>query len=156
MKWMSGASAIMVCLVLLTGTSWALLPNFTKEELIQQSEGILLGTVSEVHSSWAADHSGIFTYVTLNVEAQFKGQPAGSQIILQIPGGRVGDITQAVSDAPVLEPGMKVIVHLYTQDTGYPGVYGWEKGVLKVQGETILDYSMTVEQFRRLVEKTAN
>ena len=155
MRWMAIAPAALVCLFLLAGTGWALLPNFSKEELIQQSEGIVLGTVLETTSSWAADHTRIFTYVKLEIHDQFKGQPVGEELVLQVPGGRVGEITQAVSDAPHFEAGMRVLVHLYTQDTGYPGVYGWEKGVLAVQGEAIPDYSMTVEQFRRLVEKTS-
>jgi hypothetical protein len=155
MKWIARAAATSVCLVLLAGTGWALLPNFTKVDLIQQSESIVMGTVLEVNSSWSVDHSGIFTYVRLEIRDQFKGQPVGQEITLQIPGGRVGEITQVVSDAPSFDVGQQVLVHVYTQDTGYPGVYGWEKGSLTVMGEAIPDYNMTIEQFRHLVETTA-
>lgn len=138
-------------LALLTGSSMALLRNFTKEELIQNSESIVLGTVQETRCAWAEDHSQIFTYVTFRVEDQFKGQPAGTEITLQIPGGTVGEITQVTTDTPTLEPGMRVIVHTFMQDTGYLWIYGWEKGVLTVQNGQIPEYLMSVEQFRNLV-----
>lgn len=154
MRWVGVVSATLVCLVLLAGSGWALLPNFTKEDLIRQSEGIVLGTVLDTWSSWNADHSSIFTYVKFEVQEQFKGQPAGKEILLQIPGGKVGDITQVTSDVPVLTPGMKAVLHLFTWDSGYLGVYGWEKGALTVIGDAIPDYNMSVEQFRRLVETT--
>lgn len=147
------ALGIIAGLLFMATASQALLPNFTKEELIQKSEGIVLGTIQAMHSAWQADHSQIFTYVTFHVEAQFKGAPVGQEMIIQIPGGTADGITQWVSDVPQLEPGMRVILHTFLQDTGYPWIYGWEKGVLIVEADAIPDYNMTVDQFRQLVEK---
>ncbi len=144
-----------VILVLQVGTSTALLPDFTKEELIQQSQSIILGTVQELRCAWSEDHTQIFTYATLKIQDQFKGQAVGETLTIQIPGGTVGDMTQWVSDTPKLETGMKVILHTFKQDTGYNWIYGWEKGVLAVQDEAIPAYNMTIEQFRRLVEVNA-
>jgi hypothetical protein len=144
--------AMLACL-LLASTGYALLPDFTKEELIQKSEAIVLGTIQNMSSSWASDRSQIYTYVTFAVEAQFKGQPVGHEMIIQIPGGTADGVTQWVSDVPHLEPGMRVILHTFLQDTGYPWIYGWEKGVLRVEHDAVPDYNMTLDQFRRLVEK---
>lgn len=159
MRWMKhplrGLTPILVCagfsLLLWTGTSQALLPDFTKEQLIQQAEGIILGTVQASYAAWTDDHTMIYTYVTLQVQDQFKGQPVGLQMVLQIPGGQVGDISGRVSDAPTFSVGQKVIVHTFMQNTGYNWVYGWVKGVLNVEGEVIPAYQMTIEQFRSLV-----
>jgi hypothetical protein len=147
------ALGIIAGLLFMATASQALLPNFTKEELIQKSEVIVLGTIQEMNSSWSVDHSQIYTYVVFGVEAQFKGRPVGQEITIQIPGGTADGITQWVSDVPHLEPGMRVILHTFMQDTGYPWIYGWEKGVLQVENDVIPDYNMTVDQFRQLVEK---
>jgi len=147
------ALGLMAGLLFMATASQALLPDFTKEELIQRSEAIILGTVQDMSSSWAADHAQIYTYMVFRVEAQFKGRPAGQEMTIQIPGGTADGITQWVSDVPHLEPGMRVILHIFTQDTGYPWIYGWEKGVLRVENDALPDYNMTVAQFRRLVEK---
>ena len=144
----------LLSLLVLAGTSAALLPEMTREDLIIGSETIVQGTVSEVRCAWAEDHSSIYTYVTLDVADQFKGAPVGSELVIQIPGGQVGEITQWVSDTPTLVPGMEVILHLFLKETGYLWIYGWEKGVLLVDNGTIPDYLMTVDQFRQLVKRT--
>lgn len=147
-------SALAACLILVAGTSYALLPNFSKEELIQKSDAIVLGTITGLSSSWTEDHAQIYTYATLRVEAQFKGQPVGQEMVIQIPGGTVGETTEWVSDTPELEVGMRLILHTFVQDTGYPWIYGWKKGALTVVNSVIPDYTMTLDQFRRLVEET--
>ena len=67
-------------ILLISGNALALLPDFTKDELISSSEQIVLGTVQETHSAWTDDHSQIFTYVTLQLTDQFKGDNLGSTI----------------------------------------------------------------------------
>lgn len=146
---------LMVCLFFFTSTSFALLKEMTKEDLIVAADAIVLGTVQEMHSAWADDHSQIYTYVTLNIEDQFKGDRLGNSVTVQIPGGKVGDITQVTSDTPKnLHVGAQVILHLFMKETGYYWVYGWEKGSLTVEDGTIPDYLMTVDQFRQFVNRT--
>ncbi len=148
-------AVLAVCLISFTMTASALLKEMSKEDLITASEAIILGTVQEVHSAWADDRSGIYTYVTLSIEDQFKGDDLGTEVTVQIPGGKVGEITQVTSDTPQnLTVGTQVILHLFTKETGYYWVYGWEKGSLTVEDGTIPAYLMTVDQFRRLVEET--
>ena len=145
----------LVCLLVLVNTSWALLPEMTREELIIDSELIVLATVQEVESAWADDHSQIYTYVRLEISDQFKGAPIGNQLVIQIPGGKVGEITQVTSDTPKnLQVGTEAVIHLFMKETGYYWVYGWEKGALTVENGTLPDYMMTLEQFRQLVERT--
>ncbi|MFH1862029.1 MAG: hypothetical protein ABH878_04375 [bacterium] len=137
---------------LLVGSSSALLPDFSKEELITNAEGIVLGQVRDLRCAWNEDHSQIFTYVTVAVEEQLKGSSSSSEILVQIPGGTVGEITLTVTDTPTLERGMRVILHTFFQDTGYLWIYGWEKGALVVENNAIPVYQMTVDQFRQLVQ----
>lgn len=146
----------MAALVLWSGVGNALLPEMTREELIEKCDGIILGTVQDVRCAWAEDHSQIFTYVNLAIQDQFKGTPVGSQLTIQIPGGTVGEITQWVSDTPTVVVGTTVIIHTFMKETGYPWIYGWEKGVLTVENGVIPEYNMTVDQFRSLVETTMN
>ena len=148
------AGLAVLCILAIAGTSAALLPEMTKEELIANSEAIVLGTVRDVQCAWAEDRSSIYTYVTLDIGDQFMGKSVGNELVVQIPGGRVGDIIQKVSDTPTLTPGMEIILHTFMQETGYPWIYGWEKGVLTVEQGTVLNYMMTLEQFQQLVENT--
>jgi len=144
-----------VGILLISGNAMALLPDFTKEQLITASEEIVLGTVEETYSAWADDHSQIFTYVTLQITEQIKGDALGNTVTVQIPGGKVGEITQVTSDTPKnLTIGSEVLLHLFMQDTGYYWIYGWEKGALNVANRRIPAYNMTVDQFRSLVEAT--
>lgn len=149
-KWLPA----LVSIILLTAASQALLPDISREELILRAESIVFGEVLKVSSSWNQDRSGIFTYVTLKVESQFKGEPAGREIIIQVPGGTAGDITQKVSDTPSFSPGMRVILHLFKKETGYFWIYGWEKGALQVIDGEIPAYRMSLSQFNKLVQST--
>ncbi len=145
----------LIALLMLAGTSSAVLMDLSKEDLINNADGIVLAVVQDVSYAWAEDHSQIYTYVTLNVSDQFKGESVGPTLTVQIPGGKVGDITQVTSDTPKnLEIGAEVILHLFMKETGYYWIYGWEKGSLNVENEAIPDYMMTVNQFRQLVEHT--
>ncbi len=145
----------LVCLLLLASTGSALLMDLSKEELIDRSDHIILAKVLDIQTAWADDHSQIFTYVELEISDQFKGNDLGKELVIQIPGGTVGEITQVTSDTPKnLEVGAEVILHLFMKETGYYWVYGWEKGSLSVHDNSIPDYLMTVEQFRNLVERT--
>jgi hypothetical protein len=128
--------------------------DLSKEDLILNSEAIVLGTVRSVESAWNLEHTSIFTYVILDVRDQFKGETVDRELVLQIPGGTVDGIIQKVSDTPTLAPGMDLIIHTFTKETGQTWIYGWEKGALRVEGEAIPEYRMTVEQFRQMVETT--
>jgi hypothetical protein len=144
---------IVVGLFLLARASSAVLANLTKEDLIRNSRDILLGTVVEVRSEWSAEHKEIFTYVTVNVKAQFKGAPVKGQIELQIPGGKVGEVFEKVSDTPTLEPGSEIIVYTFLKENGHLWIYGWKLGVLRVADNRIIEYGITVDQFRQLIHR---
>ena len=145
-----------VVLMLFSNESWSVLPDFAKEQLIQNSESIVYGKVISQNSYWSEDRRGIFTDVKLMVYAQYKGEPQGKEITIQIPGGKVGEITQVVSDTPTFQPGSKVILHLFTKENGRKWIYGWEKGVLEVKDDFIEDYQMTTSQFISLVKSLNN
>lgn len=139
-------------LMLFTSESLSILPDFSKEQLIRDSESIIYGEIISQNSYWLEDKTGIFTDVKLNVLAQYKGESLNGEITIQIPGGTVGKITQKVSDTPVLEPGSDVILHLFTKENGRQWIYGWEKGVLEVKDDFIDEYQMTTSQFDNLVK----
>ncbi|TKJ41296.1 hypothetical protein CEE37_06420 [candidate division LCP-89 bacterium B3_LCP] len=150
------AAAGMICLLLLAGTSSALLMDLSKEDLINNCEAIVQGTVSDIYSAWNSERTRIYTYATLTISDQFKGESVSSEIVIQIPGGTADDVTLTVSDTPTLELGMDIIIHTFTKETGHTWIYGWEKGVLGVVNGYIPEYKMTIEQFRQLVENTVH
>jgi hypothetical protein len=149
-------SLLLIAMLLLVGlnNSPAMLVDLSKEDLIRQSEAIVYGKVLEAVSAWTEDHTQIYTYITFEIWEQFKGAKLAKQITIQIPGGKAGDITCAVEDAPALLLGETMILHLFTQDSGFLWVYGWNKGALEVKNDKITAYNLTLSDFRSLVTKT--
>jgi hypothetical protein len=145
-----------VVLVLFASDGKSVLPNFSKEQLIDNSESVVYGRVISQNSYWSGDKRGIFTDIKLSVHTQFKGEPLDNDITIQIPGGTVGEITQVVSDTPTFQPGSNVILHLFTKENGRQWIYGWEKGVLEVKDDFIEKYQMTTSQFGSLVKSLNN
>src|SRR4051812_41051946 len=72
-------------------------PSF--DQLVQDAELIIQGTVSDVKSQWIGEggQRHIVTFVTVNVEDAVKGDP-GASYTLRMLGGTVGDETLEVSD----------------------------------------------------------
>lgn len=70
-------------------------------------QGRVLGTLSE----WTPDRSLIVTVVSVEVREVLKGRPA-PVLLVQIPGGVVGDIGLRVSDTPAFVPDEEVVLFL--------------------------------------------
>ena len=111
-----------------SGTS-PLLVGLSFEELVDQSDWIVIGTVMGQESKWNADHTNIHTLVTISVEEWLKGKPfttskdgkyssnplscqISDRLVVTTLGGSVGDIAQHVEDVPQFETGEQVLLFL--------------------------------------------
>ena len=83
------------------------------EQLSQETDLILLGTVISQVSAWNDQHTAIHTDVTVAVEEAMKGSP-GTEVTFRVAGGIVGDIGMRTSHSPVFQDGEQVIVFLNT------------------------------------------
>jgi hypothetical protein len=157
MKRLVAVSAVSI-LILMTMTldcTAGCLP-ITKEGLILESQYVFHGIVTDVISSWTAERSMIYTYVTLEVLDVYKGE-LGDEVVMQLRGGLIDGKGILSTDQPELEEGMEVIVHALLLDSGYLYHKGCEKGVYYVKDEVISDYLgrlvMPLDEFRDFVNK---
>ncbi len=99
-------------LVLTTARATTVVPP-TFDELVQEAQLIVQGTVTDVKSQFIGEGSNrhIVTFVTVSVEDALKGDP-GASYTFRMLGGTVGDETLEVSDAPKFKVGERDILFL--------------------------------------------
>jgi hypothetical protein len=110
------------------------------EEITGRAEVIVLGMVESAEGAWSEDGRIIVTRSTVSVERALKGGPR-AQVIVETPGGRVGDQTLIASGAPVFRAGDRVVLFLEPAGAADPGaaarhaVVGWNLGKMSVRRE---------------------
>ncbi|MCK4857145.1 MAG: hypothetical protein KAT58_04175 [candidate division Zixibacteria bacterium] len=120
--------ALVACLLLVTvSADAASVRKMSLPELTRNSEAIVIGTVTEVSSSWATDRAQIFTSVTLNVSESLKGNKSGVITFTQI-GGVVGDTRVSVAGFPKFVEGSEVLLFLANDPDGYIPTIGLGQG----------------------------
>ncbi|NOQ97758.1 MAG: hypothetical protein GQ561_06300 [Calditrichae bacterium] len=91
----------------------------TVEELTQESNLIILGTVQEVECRWENRVQGtINTFITVNVFDYLKGTDDSRVVVKQL-GGQIGDWGDVISGTPVLRKGDEVILFLVENKESY-------------------------------------
>jgi hypothetical protein len=80
------------------------------EELTDESEKVVLGAVVSQNSYWTQD-SLIYTDVVISPDVTILGDDEGT-VVVQVPGGTVGDTQMTVSDAPEFKQGERVLLFL--------------------------------------------
>lgn len=94
----SGAKAIMIQLSL--------------EELAEEADSVITGTVMSSQSQWNNDRTSIYTTVIVALENHLKGNPLPDQVTVIVPGGEIDGVMQIVSDTPAFKPGEEVLLFL--------------------------------------------
>ncbi len=111
----------------------AILPQYNKEDLIQQSDVIVIAQVIKMESLVAPskiNEKGIVTNVTLKVEEYLRNQSniSSEYITVQNIGGKIGEDSVYISGAASFTEGERVLIFLDTQEGGTFSVYGWMQG----------------------------
>jgi hypothetical protein len=102
-------------------------------------------------SQW--EDGNIFTYVSVSIEQYVKGA-GDKEVAIKIPGGRVGDIIQLVSDTPSFRIGERML--LFLKDDFFQ-VVGWRQGKFaiinrKVAVENVVeDETDFINRIRRIL-----
>ncbi|MGA8891618.1 MAG: hypothetical protein WB493_08625, partial [Anaeromyxobacteraceae bacterium] len=86
-------------------------PEVSVEALARRADAVVHGAVRGVEASWAADGRHVRTRVTLRRISTWRGD-APAVVVVEVPGGRVGDVAQSVAGAPEFAPGEEVVVFL--------------------------------------------
>ena len=120
------------CIMLLSqAESKAQVIKMSFKDLTERSTAVLYGKCSKVRSEWNDKKDLIFTQVTVVPEEYIKGN-LGSQTVITVPGGQVGDILYEVSEMPVFIEGEEVVAFIWTSPSGKNLVTGGYQGKLKI------------------------
>lgn len=126
--------ALAVAALLLAGATGAGASTFVRQsvgDLIRSSHGVVHARVTEVRSEWNADHTFIFSYVTLEVKRALAGTKHAYETV-RVPGGVVDGYRVVMEGAPSFEVGDNVVVFLGAWDDGQLMVEGYYQGLSKV------------------------
>ena len=134
--------ALLMGVGLFPGLGEMAMVDLSLEQLSQEADTIVLGTVTKRVSAWNNLHTAIYTNVTVTVDEAIKGAP-GSELIVQIPGGTVGDIGMRTSTAPEIHDRDQVILFLQTASVPasvagqYQGAYTVSNGTVTRDGQSV-------------------
>jgi len=90
----------------------ALMIKLSLKKLCIGADAIIFGEVKEIQSQWSLDGSIILTIVTLQIHETLKGKIYTDQVLIQYPGGEVGDLALQVEDTPSFRMDEEVLVFL--------------------------------------------
>jgi hypothetical protein len=131
--------------ILLAGVSLTTASTFLKVDiptLKRMSESVVQANVVDVRSAWNDEHTGIFTYVTLDVKGRLHGN-ADNQIVVRVPGGTVGDFTTKMEGAPEFEVGDDIVAFIARWQDGAPMISGYAAGVSRVHRDGLGNKMLT-------------
>ena len=129
MAWCSLVLVLGVC------TGHAAMRTLPMEDLARKADMIVLGTVTQQASAWDAQHTAIYTDVTLAVERVLTGPPE-EVVTFRVQGGRVGGIGMGTSNDATFRDGERVIVFLDTR-ADPSTVVGMQQGKFEVTDNTV-------------------
>ena len=104
----------------------------TFEQLVNGSQAVVYGRVTEVRSQWTADRRYIESVVHIDVLRGMKGS-AGESIAFTIPGGQVGRYLNVIPGAPSFAAGDLAVLFLTAQGPRLPITTGFTQGIYRVR-----------------------
>jgi hypothetical protein len=129
------------------------------DQLISQSDVIVVGKVGALKSEWNADKSRIQTVVTIQVSDAVKGAVDGGTLSVVIPGGEVDGEGEWYSHSVRFRDSEDVVVFAKKDAKGVMRVTGGEHGKFLVKdgtkaGSKIIPNVGNLEDFTAQVRKT--
>ena len=138
---------VLCSLILGTHPGHAAMLKMSVEDLARQADTIVVGTVTQRQSAWDAQHTAIYTDVTVAVERVLAGTP-GDTLTLRVAGGIVEGMGMGTSNDPTFQDGEQMIVFLDT--TTIPSsVVGMQQGKFTIKDNlvTLADETVSLEAF---------
>ncbi len=87
-------------------------------EILQGSESVVVGSVEEVASFWNEDRTRIYTRASIRIRETLKNGVSDEVIQVVVPGGKVGEITEIVTDTPSFSLGDESLLFLRKSSAG--------------------------------------
>jgi hypothetical protein len=104
------------------------------KEMTESSNSIVTGKCVKKEIAWNAKRTKIFTQVTVRTADLIKGDP-GAELVITVPGGRVGNTIYEVSDMPSFMEGEEMLVFVSKHPSGMNLVTGALQGKLSIVQE---------------------
>lgn len=149
MAWCSLVLVLGVCI------GQAAMRKLPMADLARKADTIVVGTVTQQESAWDAQHTAIYTDVTLAVERVLAGTPV-EMVTLRVAGGRVGGMGMRTSNDAAFQDGERVIVFLNT--SAVPStVVGMQQGKFALQDNMVTraDEAWSLDEFIAAVRTAA-
>jgi len=156
----------------------AILPQISQEELINQSDGVIVGIVKDLKvlktsSSVRPNEEDIVTNATIVVEKYISNPKnlSDKEITVQTIGGTIGNETMTAEESPTFKIGEKVIVALKKRNDSNNvfTIYGWAFGKYTVDSNdnignekesvyfnTVFGKKMNFDEFEKEIETIKN
>ncbi len=132
-KIISRTCLVIICFMFLSeAVSLAQVKKMSHKHMTEVSTAVLYGKCTNKRCEWNEKKSIIYTYVTIAPEEYIKGN-LGSEAVITIPGGRVGDIIYEVSEMPAFTEGEEVVAFVWTNPRGKNLITGGYKGKMKIE-----------------------
>jgi hypothetical protein len=129
------------------------------EQLVDDSDVVVVGTVSATSSRWNADHRLILTDAIVSVENVLKGDKNLRQAKVTQVGGQVGDMTLQVSGSSSFISREKTLLFLKNGLNGSFSIIGGKQGKHLIETEKInskIKLDDFVSQVEQIVSKKGN
>ncbi len=113
-----------VCVLVMCFLSYpslAIMEAMSTQELTLGSVIVVMGEVEDIEARWSLDGKIILTSVTIGNIDVISGETGHENVIVEYPGGAIGDIELKVSDTPSFSKGEKVILFLKSAQSEYYG-----------------------------------
>ena len=101
-------------------------------EIVNGSQIIVYGRVSDVRAEWTDGRRRIESVVTLAAADFYRGTPSRT-VTFRVPGGRVGRYKSVTVGAPEFRAGDEVVLFLKARGPAVPQVFGMNQGVFRVR-----------------------
>jgi hypothetical protein len=150
--------------IALAGASVSLSAEVSQPDLSTLSRGarrVVVATVMQVEPVFASNEFGdqlIVSRTHLRVDEVLKpGKPTEEtqEVVMELEGGTIGDLTLTVSDLPVLERGERAVIFLHQNSRGAVVPHERGHGILKLDASNHVDGTgLTLAEVRRAVAAT--
>jgi hypothetical protein len=124
-------------------------------QLVQESDAIVQGHVSQVYPQWDAAKKMIFTFVFVNVVDPVKGDQRSAVTVRQL-GGAIGGLNMSVVGMPKFAQGDDVLLFLKNNNDGTYNVVGLGQGKYTIANSVAIANVSGVDFVDRQMHEIAN
>ena len=128
------ASIVLICLCLTIPVYATTVIPLSFEQLVNESQSIVYGRVSDVRAQWTDDRRVIESVVTIEILRGMKGD-ARESIAFTVPGGQVGRYLNVIPGAPSFARGDLAVLFLTARGARLPVTTGLTQCIYRVQRE---------------------